>query len=82
MKIECLFIVRDGNNGPSGPELLTAWDEYTISENYEGWQEAIAAALKSVEGDYLSHRIVSVDVPDEELEKALEQPQVQARVIS
>ncbi len=30
MKIECLFIVRDER---SSPELLTAWDEYTISEN-------------------------------------------------
>ena len=77
MKIECLFIVRDEK---SGPELLIAWDEYTVSENYEGWREACDAELKSLNGDYLRHRIVSVDVPDEGLEKALANAEIHGRI--
>ena len=78
MKIECLFIVR---NEQSGPELLTAWDEYTVCDNYEGWQTACSNALESVDGDYEKQRIITIEVPDDALEVALEKAEIQGKII-
>ena len=77
MKIECLFVVRDERGGP---ELLIAWDEHTVSQNYEGWRAACDTAIKSLDGDYLRQRIVSIDVPDKVLAKALENAEIPGSV--
>lgn len=62
MRVHALFITRPHN--PDLPELLTAWDEYSVDENWEGYQADIAAKLASVEGDVDRHAIVTIDVDE------------------
>lgn len=63
MKIQCLFVIRDRHHGlPGCPELLEAWDEYSIDENVEGWHEACTKALAALEGEYLKHAYVDIEV--------------------
>jgi hypothetical protein len=40
MKINALFVTRKGDTDV--PELVDAWDEYTIDENPDGYTDAIA----------------------------------------
>jgi len=78
MKIECLFIVR---NEQSGPELLTAWDEFSVDENPEGYQKECDKALKSLEDDERrSHRYIEIDVSDDDLMKAMGKQEIRGKI--
>lgn len=77
MKIQCLFILR---NGESGPELLTAWDEYTVMENAEGWTEDCEKALAAVKTDIVRHAYVDIEVDDEELAAKLVSPCLKGKI--
>jgi len=68
MKIHCLFVVREH----SGPELLEAWDEYSVNENVEGWNESCQHHLNKVkESGLMSHTFLDIEVDDNELGKVL-----------
>jgi hypothetical protein len=56
--------------GMHPPELLVAWDEYTIDENFEGWHSACMAALSAMGGDLDQHRYITLRVPEDVLEEA------------
>lgn len=45
-----------------GPELLEAWDEFTVDSNPDGWREAVDAAYAAVESDDSGHGIRYIDV--------------------
>lgn len=77
MKIKCLFIVRDKH---SGPELLVAWDEYTIADNYGGWQEECELSLKSISTDCQTQGYVDIEVSDTALEAALADVEIPGKV--
>lgn len=34
-----------------GPELLTAWDEWSVDGNYEGWRRDCEQSFAAVESD-------------------------------
>lgn len=61
-----LWIRRPGSDIP---ELVAAWDGYSIEENYEGWEKACQRALDEVKGDLAAYRYVNVKVGDAALDE-------------
>jgi len=66
MKIVCLF-GRTRCEENTAPELLVAWDEYTLDCNPEGFEADCEKAKKSYGGDLVASRIVEIEVDEEEL---------------
>jgi len=77
MKIECLFIVREE---AEGPELIAAWDEYSISENPKGWESECNDVLRALNGAYLRHRYVTVSISDPKLAEALSNAEIPGKL--
>ncbi len=78
MIINCLFIVRDKK---CGPELLVAWDEFSVDDNFEGWEEDCQKALASLQGEYTNQAYVDIQVQDSDLEEKLYGSELQGKVI-
>jgi hypothetical protein len=64
MDVASLWIVRKDSDIP---ELLVAWDGWSIEENYDGWERACKDALAAVGDDVRGHRYVNLSVPDDPL---------------
>lgn len=61
---------------PESPELVTAWDEYSIDANPEGWEEDKKKSLASWGDDLLRHADIVVYVPYEVIVNAVKPPTV------
>jgi hypothetical protein len=73
--IETLWGVRKGE---STPELMAAWDEFSIDENSMGWQDACERAIDSW-GDQLDiYRYIKIQVDMDKIEAAFEPVTLQA----
>jgi hypothetical protein len=68
MNIYALFITRPDEESP---ELLVAWDEYTVDAAPEEWDEARANALEAVGNDVQSQALVTIKVSETEILKLL-----------
>ena len=68
MLIKALFITRKSDS--AAPELLEAWDEYSIDENPDGAREAFTEALARVGDDVDQFRYVELDVDGRALSEA------------
>jgi hypothetical protein len=67
--IETLWGVRKGE---SVPELMEAWDEYSVDENREGFNEACQNRIASW-GDQLDiYRYIQIMVDMDKIEAAFE----------
>ena len=66
---------------PDSRECLDAWDESVVDENYEGYE----AKLEELEKVARSHggalRVVTVEIPNDEIDKALGVPVVSGSVV-
>lgn len=51
---------------PSAAYLLHAWDEFSIDENREGWEEKVAEAKSR----YEAHRIINISIPTSTVREA------------
>lgn len=80
MILHCLFICRKGQE--SNPELLLAWDEYSVDENVEGFEQARTEALKSCQSEIAVTSMVYVEVPDQELLDAIHPATLKGKVSS
>lgn len=69
MIIKSLFITR---KGADTPELIEAWDEYTIDGYPEGFDEACDKALASIGSDLVQWRIIDIEVPYNAVEAAFQ----------
>lgn len=79
MKIHCLFVVRDDR---SGVELLEAWDEYSVDENFEGWKEACKTSLTPVLLDgVLKHGYIDIEVDEGEIDRAMDVTEIPGKVL-
>lgn len=78
MVIHCLFIVRSKK---CGPELLVAWDEFSVDENFEGWEEDCHETLTSLQGEYTHQTYVDIELQDSDLEEKLYGSELQGKVI-
>lgn len=61
MQLYTVWITRKGYGGDP-PELVEAWDEYGIEENYAGWLGAYRAAVASIGDDLEDVRVIVLDV--------------------
>lgn len=74
--IKALFITRKHPQSlrPEPPELVLAWDEYSVSEMPEEFQDACRRALESVNrdgGDPLDQsRVLEIKIDEAKLEEA------------
>lgn len=68
MIVKSLWFWRKGEDSP---EMLTAWDEFTVDENWEGWQADCAKHLDAVRPDMsdLGYRYVDIRVDAETIEQ-------------
>jgi hypothetical protein len=62
MKIIALFGIRA--YAPDLPELLVAWDEYSVDENGAGWEDAKAEATAEIGDELLTHAVIKIDVDE------------------
>jgi len=63
MILKCLFITRNADHAV--PELLLAWDEYSIEENEEMYLRYMRREIQAVDGDCLAHQIIDVEVDEQ-----------------
>jgi hypothetical protein len=73
-----LYTILVRNSMDETAWVITAWDEYSVDENNEGWQQAIADAREN----YFEMRISVVNVPNDFLEKPFMTPEVDGEVAS
>lgn len=80
MIVRGLWVTRKyDTNAP--PELLEAWDEVSIDENLEGFNEACKKALDAVGDDVDEFRYIDMEVPTSAVRQAF-QPEVVESTIS
>jgi hypothetical protein len=72
VKIYALFMQRkEPYEGAYGPELLTAWDEFSADDNRVGFKEDCDRQLAMVGDEAESHAVVIIDIPLAEVMKVL-----------
>jgi hypothetical protein len=69
VRIHGLFITRKGSE--DAPELVEAWDEFSIDGWFDGWETAKAKALGAIGSDLSSSAVVEIDIPDDAVFRAL-----------
>lgn len=67
MDISTLWIKRKGCED-SPAELVVAWDEYSIEENWDGWASACKKALDAIGDDLSSRRFLNLKVNENVIE--------------
>ena len=60
MIIRTLWITRKSEEAP--PELIEAWDEWSIEDNFEGWTRACEEALERIGNDVDQFRYIDIDL--------------------
>jgi hypothetical protein len=65
-------------HGESAPELMEAWDDGSVDENYEGWNRACEKARESWGDDLLHWRIILIKVHDDAIVGAFAPAEVDA----
>ena len=69
-------------DGQYMPNVLDAWDEYTMEDNYQGFLEAVGKYEGWVaKGDLEAVRVLAVNVPDEAVLDLFKVPVVDAVVV-
>jgi hypothetical protein len=72
MDLHILFIQRkESYPGECAPEALVVWDEYSVDENPEGFENAIKLSLAGQGSDVAAHRVIRVRVDQERIHKLL-----------
>ncbi len=72
MKIYCLFGQRKClYPGQHAPELLEAWDEYSVEENPEGFAQAMQKAREENQEDMVSIAPYCISINEERIKHAL-----------
>lgn len=71
MNLHVLFIQRaEGYPGEHAPEARIVWDEFSVDENPDGFDEAIANELDEVP-DAVAHRVVCIAVDQDAIRELL-----------
>lgn len=65
---------KQGYPGELMPNVLAAWDEYVLEDNYEGFDRELTGYREQVGTDFESVAVVRIDVPDHSIAKALMPP--------
>jgi hypothetical protein len=65
---------------PDEPELVTAWDEYSVDNNPEGFDKDVEESLASWGDDLDQHRRIVITVPDKPILDAFRSVMVEGTV--
>lgn len=72
MKIHVLFAQRkESYPGEYGPEVLLAWDEFSVDENPDGFDEAVRETAKKNAGEMSAIRLVALEVDQHAIRELL-----------
>lgn len=72
MRVTMLVLQRKVSyEGEMGPEILSCVDETTLEENPPWWPEEVARVKKSVGDEADAWAEITVEVPDDAIQKAL-----------
>lgn len=84
MRLHVLFIQRkESYVGEYAPEARIVWDEFSVEENPEGFEEACAKDLKEVGNDIMAHRVIPVWVDQAEIRNLLlTTPTVKGKIVA
>lgn len=79
MLIKSLWAWRKNEDSP---ELLLAWDEFSVDENFDGWQNECRTALDSMKSDIsdLGYRYLDLRVDASAIEECFYTNEVEAKV--
>jgi hypothetical protein len=62
------------------PELMEAWDEFSIDYYPDGWSDVCEAAIKSWGDDLVAHRYIRIAVDLEKVQDAFAPATVEGQV--
>lgn len=65
---------------PEEPELVTAWDEYSVDNNPEGYDEDVRRGLASWGDDLLTFRAIRISIPDSAVQAAFGSTMIEGSV--
>lgn len=83
MEIETLWIIRKSADAPpEPPELLEAWDEFSIDENPPGYKEACENALSAVGDDVEEARYITLKIETQQITDAFAPASATGQVIN
>lgn len=71
---------RNRYPGEHAPNVVDAWDEYTLMDNWEGYNEALRKHQEMVPSEYEAVRELTITVPDIAVDSLFEIPIVDAEV--
>lgn len=67
--LHTVWIKRAFNDDDDLPELITAWDDLSVDENREGWEEHVKKELEKVGKDLKEVRHIRIEVPTEKIKE-------------
>jgi hypothetical protein len=67
--------------GEDSPELLVAWDEYTVDGYPEGYEAAVEEALKGAGDEMVEVRRIQLSVNYTQITSQFEVPTLHAKVV-
>ena len=79
MTIETFWALRKGERTP---ELLTAWDEFTIDQNPQGWEDDKRRGAEAIGDDAAGFRSITLVVLASDIADAFTPPRVRADVLN
>ena len=62
---------KEHYEGEYAPELLLAWDEYSVEENKDGWEKELKKARAGNQDEMVSMRVIAITVNGDYIRKAL-----------
>jgi hypothetical protein len=67
--------------GEYAPEVMTAWDEYCLADNWGGWEFEKANRIAEWGDDIDSSVEIVVELDDDDIDKAFETAKVRATIL-
>lgn len=75
MKLYTMFGQRkQRHEGEFGPEVLLCWDEFSVDENVDGWEEACQETRSNHQESFSAIRVIAVNVDQEVITRLLNEP--------
>jgi hypothetical protein len=71
MNVATLWIKRKDFEDDA-PELVVAWDEYCIEENWTGWRDNCARVLADIGDQVAAFRFINIQIASEEIQRYFE----------
>lgn len=71
---------KESYPGEYGPEVMLAWDEYCLDDNWDGWEAEKARVIETWGDDLHAAREMVVSVPDDAIDALFIAPTISVAV--